>query len=191
MDIYFKEQTIALPEHLGRLCDKRVMRYLTPDLKEKTTSATINSARSIEELDLSFLLNYRIFPRRILTFLTQWEYENRAMRAGDTIVQQIFIPPNKYFSQKIIVGVRVNEIFNDENKKGFSYETLEGHVEKGVSSFIVEKSDDGKLAFVVHTFSEPANIIAKLLAPLFSLPYQAYCTTQAIKNVIATIEQQK
>ena len=37
------------------------------------------------------------------------------MKIGDTIAQQANIPPFKNFSQKIIFGVRINEIINETN----------------------------------------------------------------------------
>jgi tRNA C32,U32 (ribose-2'-O)-methylase TrmJ len=73
-----------------------------------------------------------------MTFKNQWTDENRKMRVGDTIAQQVYIPPTKTFSQKIIFGVRVNEIIDQVTEKGFSYETLEGHVEKAPERAMAE-----------------------------------------------------
>ena len=72
------------------------------------------------------------------------------MKIGDTILQQAFIPPTQSFSQKIIFGVRINNIIEETNRKGFSYETIEGHVEKGESTFTIEKGDKG-LIFNIKT----------------------------------------
>ncbi len=121
---------------------------------------------------------------------TQWEWENREMEIGDTIVQQVFIPPIKNFSQKIIFGVRINNIINEPDKKGFSYVTLEGHVERGESIFIVGKTNSG-IIFIIQTYSEPGQFISKLLAPVFSYPYQAYCTNKALENVKRLLESQR
>jgi hypothetical protein len=41
--------------------------------------------------------------------------------------------------KQLKVGVRIKEIIDDKDCKGFSYETLQGHVEKGISTFIVEQ----------------------------------------------------
>jgi uncharacterized protein (UPF0548 family) len=124
-----------------------------------------------------------------MTFKNQWAEENRKMRVGDTIIQQVFIPPTKTFSQKIIFGVRINEIIDHSDRKGFSYETLEGHVEKGISTFTVELLDN-KLIFKVQTYSTPGNLLTKLLGPIFSVPYQTLCTTTALKNVKRQLENQ-
>ncbi len=123
-----------------------------------------------------------------MTFLTQRAFENKQMQADDTIVQQAFIPPFIQFSQKIIFGVRINEIISERTKIGFSYETLNGHVEMGVSVFTIEKTEDAKTIFKVHTFSKPGNLLTKLVEPIFSVPYQTYCTRRGLLNVKRQLE---
>lgn len=124
---------------------------------------------------------------------SKFKHENltrlRKMKIGDTIAQQVYIPPSRTFSQKIIFGVRINEIIEQADKKGFSYETLEGHVEKGVSTFTVERLDN-KIVFKVQTYSTPGNILTKILGPIFSVPYQTFCTKTALKNVKRQLENQ-
>ena len=110
------------------------------------------------------------------------------MKIGDTILQQVFIPPTKTFSQKIVFGVRINSIIDEAERTGFSYETIEGHVEKGESTFTIEKGDGG-LIFKIETFSEPGNLLTKLVGPIFTVPYQTYCTRTALENVKRQIEQ--
>ena len=110
------------------------------------------------------------------------------MKIGDTIVQQVFLPPHKTLSQKVIFAVRIKEIINQPKRKGFSYETIEGHVEKGVSMFTIEKKTQ-KSIFKIHTFSKPGNLLTRLVGPIFSLPYQSYSTEKALNNVKEIIEQ--
>lgn len=124
-----------------------------------------------------------------MSYKNQWTDENRRMKVDDTIAQQVYIPPTKIFSQKIIFGVRINEIIEQTNRKGFSYETLEGHVEKGISTFTVEQLEH-KIVFKVQTYSTPGNFLTKFLGPIFSVPYQTFCTTAALKNVIRRLENQ-
>jgi hypothetical protein len=166
------------------------MRYSKEKLAEKATSVKIETGKQLQELDFDFLFNYEIFPSNILTYFSQWQAEGRKMRVGDTIVQQIFLPPVPQISQKIIVGVRINEIVDEQFCKGFSYETLQGHVEKGVSSFLLEQRDN-EIYFSIRTFSAPANIITRLLGPVLSVPYQAHCTRAALKNVKRQVDQQR
>lgn len=189
MKIYFTNQIHQLDEHLEVLKSKPVVQYDKHKLIEKTTSISIQTAKSLQELDFDFFFNYRIFPSNILIFKTQWAVENRAMKVGDTIVQQAFLPPISSFSQKVIFGVRISEVINEANLKRFSYETLEGHVEKGISSFSIT-AENGTIKFSIHTYSEPGNMLTKFIGPILTLPYQAYCTRKALQQVKKQIVQQ-
>ena len=182
MKIYLTDQSKHFPEHLEFLKKQPVMKYDKAGLIEKTTVIPVNTNKELHELDTRFLFDYEIFPSSIMTFLTQWHLEKRNMQVGDTIVQQVFVPPFRKFSQKIIFGVRINDIVNEPTRIGFSYETLKGHVEKGISTFTVEKTGDFGLSFQVHTFSMPGNLLSNLVGPIFSVPYQTYCTGQGLAN---------
>jgi uncharacterized protein (UPF0548 family) len=180
--IYLTDQGSRLREHLDHLKLLPVMVYDKSVLRESTSSITINTPRSLEFLDTTSLSGYRIFPENIMTALTEWGVNGRSMQVGDTIVQQVYIPPIRSFSQKVVFGVRISEIIDEPNRKGFSYETLKGHVEKGVSSFMVEQTAHG-IVFGIHTFSGPGNFLTRLVAPIFSIPYQAYCRRRALEHV--------
>jgi hypothetical protein len=188
MKIYLTNQRNHLKKHLESLKLKPVMKFNLDELIEKTTEIQIETSKDLNEINLNFFFNYEIFPENILIFKTQWNDENREMKTHDTIVQQAFLPPVKSFSQKIIFGVRISEIIDEENRKGFSYKTLEGHVEKGISTFTI-KQKNGKMKFKVHTFSQPGNFFSRLVGPVFSVPYQTFCTKQALKNVKNRIEK--
>jgi hypothetical protein len=187
--IYLTDQKNKFKKHLDFLKTKKVMDYEKSRLIEKISTIDINTSKKIEHLNLDFLFDYQIFPDNIMTYKSEWTVENRKMKIGDTIAQQVFIPPTKIFSQKIIFGVRINEIIDQSDKRGFSYETLEGHVEKGISTFTVEYLDN-KLIFKIQTYSTPGNFLTKLLGPFFSVPYQTFCTKAAFNNVKRQLEKQ-
>jgi uncharacterized protein (UPF0548 family) len=188
MKLYFTSQDKNLSRHLELLITKEVMHYKKELLPEKTTTIEVNSKKNLCTIASEVLYNYRIFPPAIMTFRTQWHHENRDLKPGDTIVQQVFIPPIKAFSQKIIFGVRILSIIDEPHRKGFSYATLEGHVEKGESLFTIEKLNDQKLIFKIQTYSVPANPFVKNFASWFAVPYQTYSTRQALENVKRQIE---
>jgi hypothetical protein len=165
------------------------MDYDKSQLKDKISTIDIETTKKLDQLNLNFLFDYQIFPDNIMTFKNEWTDQSRKMKIGDTIAQQVYIPPTRTFSQKIIFGVRINEIIDQADKKGFSYESLEGHVEKGVSTFTVEQLDN-KIVFKIQTYSTPGNILTKLLGPIFSVPYQTFCTKTALKNVKRQLENQ-
>lgn len=188
MKIYLRNQADNFDKLLAALMTKPIMMFEKTKLKEKTSTISIRTEKKLEQINLDFLFNYKIFPSNIMTYMTQWEKENRKIRIGDTILQQAFIPPAKVFSQKIVFGVRINNIIDEVGEKGFSYQTIVGHVEKGESTFTIENSDHG-LIFKIKTFSKPGNLLTKLVGPLFTVPYQAYCTKRALENVRRQIEE--
>lgn len=188
MKLFRTNQNAKFKEHLMELKSMPVMHYDKTRLKEKTTSVVIETTKSLKELDLNFLFQYRIFPEHIMAYLGEWSFENRNMQIGDTIVQQAYLPPIKLCSQKILFGVRIKALINEPTRKGFSYETLEGHVEKGISTFTIDEQQ-GQIRFIIHTFSTPGNFLTKLVGPIFSVLYQTYCTKAALKAVKKRLER--
>lgn len=188
MKLYLFDQQNKLQKHLDLFKSNGVMVYDKSKLIDKTTSIVVNTTKTIDQLNIDFLFDYNIFPESIMSFKSQWDVESRKMKVGDTIAQQIYIPPIKYISQKIIVGVRIAEIIDEPNRKGFSYETLEGHVERGISTFTIEQIQTS-MVFAISTYSSPGNILTKLLGPILSIPYQSYCTNLALKNVKQQLER--
>jgi hypothetical protein len=188
MKIYLTDQADNFDGLLKQLTTKPTMTFDKTKLKEKTTTIDIKTKKTLGQINLDFFFDYKIFPSNIMTFMTEWEKEKRKMKIGDTILQQAFIPPTRTFSQKIVFGVRINNIIDETDRKGFSYMTIDGHVEKGESTFTIEQSDSG-LIFKIKTFSEPGNLLTKLVGPIFTVPYQTYCTRTALDNVKRQIEQ--
>lgn len=187
--LFLTNQKSNFQKHLTFLKAIPVMEYEVKKLKEKISTIAIHSSKSIDELDLDFLFNYELFPEHIISVYSQWNDEKSKMAIGDTIVQQATIPPIQWFSQKIIIGVRIKELFYSPDRKGFSYETLAGHVEKGISTFTVEEVNS-QLMFKIHTFSKPGSFLSKLVGLLFSVPYQTFCTKKCLNNVKEQLEKQ-
>jgi hypothetical protein len=117
MKISFTNQSNQFEKYLHFFITQKVISYHKIALKEKITTIEINSTKVLAELDLSFLWNYHIFPKSIMAFLTEWNYKKRQMQIGDTILQQAFFPPLGWLSQKLLFGVRINNIINEPNKK--------------------------------------------------------------------------
>ncbi len=187
MKLYLADQTEKFGDHLDELSSKNVMKYSKSELPERVTSINIKSKRGLDDIATKIILNYRIFPPDIMTFKTQWRHEDRKMQIGDTIVQQVLFPPLPMYSLKMIFGVRVTDIIDEPLRKGFTYQTLEGHVEKGESTFTIEQLEK-KLVFKIQTYSLPANRFLRILDPLLTFPYQGYCTMKALRNVRRKIE---
>lgn len=185
MRIYLGNQERKFSEHLDGLKRLQVIPYDLTKLRSKISSVRIETP--FEKLDRGPMLRYEIFPRNIMGSLPQWIAENRRMQVSDNIIQQVQFPPFKNFSQKLIFGVRLDQIIEEEHRFGYSYETLQGHVEVGKSTFTFEKAESHTI-FRIETYSAPSNFLLKLLGPIFSVPYQAFCTRQAMKNVKRAVE---
>ncbi|MCB0476686.1 MAG: DUF1990 family protein [Crocinitomicaceae bacterium] len=181
MRIYLSNQSKKFSKHLAFFKSKKVIPYDRNLLKEVVSEIKLDQVENFDQLNFSLLFDYKIFPKNIMEGFGQWQEENRSMQEGDILVQQIFIPPNPKWSQKIITGVRISEIIDKADCKGFSYETLEGHVEKGISTFTIERKDEG-IFFKIHTYSSPGNFLSKLVGPIFSKHYQNYSTKKALEH---------
>jgi hypothetical protein len=182
MNFYLTDQERYWESHLKTLMRRPAMTIQRQALIEKVSTIALDVKKPLKDLPLDFFFNYNLFPPDIMRFKTQWELEDRRMKIGDTVLQQVSLPPFQPLSLKIVFGVRINSIIHEKSRAGFSYVTLKGHIEKGESTFTIEQLDD-ELIFKIHTYSEPGSVLSKLLGPVFSLPYQAYCTRQALKNV--------
>lgn len=152
-------------------------------LREKVTSLTIPAPQvtDLTKCDTSFLFDYQVFPPDIMKAKTEWNKEGRAMKKGDIIIQQVFVPPLP-LSLKAVFAVRVVDMFRSATKVGFSYGTLKGHAEMGISEFYFSLQD-GVLRINIHTYSAPGTILTRMMAPFFTLPYQQYCTNRALAHM--------
>jgi hypothetical protein len=149
-------------------------------LPEKTSEIALGYSGPLSSYRTDFLFAYDIFPRFLMRAEAQWIREHRTMRVGDIIVQRAVLPPIG-FGLCAEFAVRVSALISEPSKLGFAYETLVGHLERGVSEFYFEERA-GALFFVIHTYSEPAHWLSRLGRP-FSLVYQKWCTEQALKHV--------
>jgi uncharacterized protein (UPF0548 family) len=56
----------------------------------------------------------------------------------------------------IAAACRVVYVIDENDRQGFAYGTLAGHPERGESLFEVRLTADGRVRFLVTSFSEPA-----------------------------------
>ena len=186
MKVFLRDQFPHLSTFLPA-CKSLPLSYDDPAcLREKHTTTVIHTAPAAASLlsyDFQFLFDYDIFPKPILRAYTEWQHHFREMQIGDVIVQQVSLPPC-HMSLKCIFAVRILDIFRSTNKVGFSYGTLQGHAEKGLSTFFFALHGT-QISATIHTFSLPDTFAGKLVVPLFTLPYQRYCTNQALAHMQA------
>jgi len=156
-------------------------------LQERESTLEIPHSAAVTDLsshDFKSLFEYDIFPRNIMAFAAEWQEQGRPMREGDVIVQQAFLPPFP-LSVKCVFAVRVLKIFREPTKVGFSYGTLKGHPEMGLSEFYFAVRD-GVTRAAIHTHSHPGTLLTRSVAPIFTLPYQQYCTNRGLQRMRET-----
>jgi hypothetical protein len=117
-------------------------------LPEKTSEIRLGYSGPISSYRTDFLFGYDIFPRFLMRAEAQRVREGRAMRVGDIIVQRDVLPPIR-FGLCAEFAVRVSALITQPSKLGFAYQTLAGHLERGVSGFYFEERT-GALFFVSH-----------------------------------------
>jgi len=61
---------------------------------------------------------------------------------------------------------RVNEVYQEPTRLGFSYLTLPGHPECGMERFLVELAPDGTVQASVTAISRPGNLLVSLAGPV-------------------------
>lgn len=171
-------------------------RSLGPELEGQKRLAIRPLASSLEELRFErraacalpslgehadFLFRYEIFPEHILRFWGEWQGEGRAMRAGDTIVQEAAMPPIPW-GARLLFGARVTEVSRSPQSASFSYATLTSHAETGVNTFGL-KLEGGEAVAWITSRAEPGNPLMRLAAPVV-MRYADWCKEQAVTRML-------
>ena len=125
----------------------------------------------------SRLLRYDIFPPNLMR-ATVCSADGR-VHEGTTIVQRVAIGPFTLES-----AVRVQAVWHlddaDNVETGFSYVTLAGHPERGVSSFRVARDGAGQIVFAIDARSQPGSLLTRVGSP-FARRFQRRATEAALE----------
>lgn len=66
------------------------------------------------------------------------------------------------------IPCRVTTVIDEPDRRGFIYETLRGHPEAGLESFVLDRLPDGRVTFTVTAVSRPGTWLTRLGAPLLT-----------------------
>jgi len=69
----------------------------------------------------------------------------------------------------VLAACRVTETIDTGDEFGFAYATLPVHPEEGEESFILKRSTDGPVRFIISALSKPRDPIARLGGPVSRL----------------------
>lgn len=129
------------------------------------------------------LLTYRVFPPDLMR--AHICAEDGRLHEGTTIVQQVAIGP---FTLE--AGVRVVRVRHTEDAEGeqtsFTYATLQGHPERGISTFrLRRRADPPSIDFLIEVRSRPGSWLTRLARPL-ARRFQIRATEAALAFLTAT-----
>jgi uncharacterized protein (UPF0548 family) len=119
-------------------------------------SARLGTGRAAFAAAAEALLTWGVHERAGLTT----RVSDRRVRAGT--VAELGLGARRL---RLRIPVRVLEVFDDEDRRGFVYGTLPGHPERGEESFAVRLSTDGAVFFDIVAFSRGARWFTVLGAP--------------------------
>ena len=107
--------------------------------------------------------HFEIFPPSLMTALV--DSPGAKVATGATILIGVFMGPLRLRMADRVLDVSEGE---DEKEKwsGFTYGTLEGHVEKGIETFrVVLDKASGKVTFFMEAWSKPGHWLVCLSYP--------------------------
>jgi len=183
MKICLTTKASKLYQHLDTLKSKKVIKYKRPNVRDNSYQIKINTSSTLEELDLKPLFSYNIFPGNVMSFFAEWEISDRKMESGDTVVQQINLLPFSSLSPKLIAGVKIKQVINQPRKKGFTYETLDGHPETGVATFMLEQKNNETFFRIMTSSAEKSGFYG-----VFSPVFRSTITRKVLKKVKNQLE---
>ncbi len=133
---------------------------VTTDSLEGTEGVVDHYSRDIplragEDADAVFrrledrLLRYQIFPPRVMR--AEICSDDHRVHYGTTIVQHVALGP-----VPLKAAVRVLRVWRDTEEVGFTYATLQGHPERGISTFRIRRAEPGQITFEIESRSRPA-----------------------------------
>ena len=69
------------------------------------------------------------------------------------------------FACRIIDTIDARDAPRGERRFGFSYATIEGHVERGAELFLIDEDRDGRVTYRIRAHSRPAHPLAWIIQP--------------------------
>jgi hypothetical protein len=131
MWILMKDRTTALHDYLNALREAPLSGEGWEQLPRRVSTIALDSREQDARRVAGCLFEYDIFPRQVMTSLSQWSAERRTMQVGDVIVQHVYLPAFLPFAIKLVFGVRVTDVFESSTCAGFSISDSGGTCGRG------------------------------------------------------------
>lgn len=151
-----------------------VVDHHTRDVRVQPGEAVEAVFRRLEDR----LLRYEVFPPSVMR--AEVCSEDGLIHEGTTIVQHVAIGP-----LRLEAAVRVLRVWNtqteDVQEIGFTYVTLKGHPERGISTFRLRRSAEGPITFLIDSRSRPGSLLTRLTRPI-ARRFQLRATEAALRH---------
>ena len=139
---------------------------------------------TVLEKAIRALREYRIFPANRMRHA--FCPSAQELTSGTTIVQRVFVGP-----LAVEMAVRVIDVFDhrgEDRRIGFTYVTLEGHMERGIATFSLRLSRTNEVTFHIESWSRPGNWLAALAQPL-ARAVQKRFTKEALAGFAVALQE--
>lgn len=103
------------------------------------------------------LMRYQFYPHDVLNHVSDFGLWNRWVQEGDRIVQRIHLL--QLFGKPVLDVIGMNEVcqvVTEPRRYGFTYVTVDTHVEQGEWAAHVAWREDGEVVLTVKSISRPA-----------------------------------
>lgn len=117
----------------------------------------LGSGEAVWEAAKTAMRQWRMFPGG-------WAY----VAPADTPIEQgrVVAMAARVLGMWWLNSCRIVYVLDEEHRFGFAYGTLPGHAERGEELFMVEKTADGSVRYVLKAFSWPRHWAARLAYPV-------------------------
>jgi uncharacterized protein (UPF0548 family) len=109
--------------------------------------------------------------------------DNTPIREGETVAMSARVLGLWWLN-----SCRIVYVWDDSRHYGFAYGTLPGHVECGEELFMVEKTVDGTVRYVIKAFSRPRFWMARLGYPIVRR-YQKKFVRDSKQSMLAFVKK--
>ena len=147
-----KSQPFSYPE-VGRTRDESHV----PNYDNDFNFIELGQGEAIWQAAKMAIRQWKMFPGRWACIFA----DDTPIREGETVAMSAQVLGLWWLN-----SCRIVYVIDNEQQFGFAYGTLPGHVERGEELFMVEKTPDDKVRYVLKAFSRPRFWMARLGYPL-------------------------
>lgn len=98
------------------------------------------------------LFRYQLYPKSVMTFMSDFSIEERSLRTGDYILQKGVILPGLLSA---VTLTQVISVIIEPARRGFTYFSTNHHFIEGEFTVALVRKADGAIVLMAHSVSRP------------------------------------